>query len=109
MPPPFRRAEFDIIFGQGISNIGCIIDLADEMGILKRRGSWYSYKEENVAQGRDNLVVYLKENPEILAEVEGAVREKLSSGVPVSASQPGAMEDGEEEIDGAIFEGDEEF
>jgi recombination protein RecA len=107
--PPFRRAEFDIIFGQGISNIGCIIDLAEEMGILKRRGSWYSYKEENVAQGRDNLVVYLKENPEILAEVEGAVREKLSSGVPVSASQPGAMEDGEEEIDGAIFEGDEEF
>ncbi len=106
--PPFRRAEFDIIFGQGISNIGCIIDLAEEMNILKRRGSWYSYKEENVAQGRDNLVAYLKENAEILAEVEGAVREKLSSGVPVSANQPAPMEDGdEEETSAASFE--EEF
>lgn len=109
--PPFRRAEFDIIFGQGISNIGCIIDLAEEMNILKRRGSWYSYKEENVAQGRDNLVAYLKENAEILAEVEGAVRENLSSGVPVSASQPAPMEDGdedEEETSAAPFE-EEEF
>ncbi|MEN9229715.1 MAG: recombinase RecA [Thermostichus sp. DG02_5_bins_236] len=107
--PPFRRAEFDIIFGQGISNIGCIIDLAEEMNVLKRRGSWYSYKEENVAQGRDNLVAYLKENAEILAEVEGAVREKLSSGVPVSANQPAPMEDGdEEEASAAPFE-EEEF
>lgn len=109
--PPFRRAEFDIIFGQGISNIGCIIDLAEEMNILKRRGSWYSYKEENVAQGRDNLVAYLKENAEILAEVEGTVRESLSSGVPVSASQPAPMDDGdedEEETSAAPFE-EEEF
>jgi len=107
--PPFRRAEFDIIFGQGISNIGCIIDLAEEMGILKRRGSWYSYKEENVAQGRDNLVVYLKENPELLAEVEAAVREKLSAGVTVSASRPAAMEEGEqEENEDAVFV-EEEF
>jgi recombination protein RecA len=107
--PPFRRAEFDIIFGQGISNIGCIVDLAEEMGILKRRGSWYSYKEENVAQGRDNLVVYLKEKPEILAEVEAAVREKLSAGVTVSASRPGGIEEGEqEEVEAPIF-ADEEF
>ncbi|MEN9223075.1 MAG: recombinase RecA [Thermostichus sp. BF3_bins_97] len=106
--PPFRRAEFDIIFGQGISNIGCIIDLAEEMNILKRRGSWYSYKDENIAQGRDNLITYLKENAEILAEVEGAVRENLSSGVAVSANQPAPMEDGDEEDNGTPIE-DEEF
>jgi recombination protein RecA len=102
--PPFRRAEFDIIFGQGISNVGCIIDLAEEMGILKRRGSWYSYKEENIAQGRDNLVLFLKKNTQLLAEVEAAVREKLSAGVPVSTSYPAGVREGEQEEEAAFAE-----
>jgi recombination protein RecA len=102
--PPFRRAEFDIIFGQGISNVGCIIDLAEEMGILKRRGSWYSYKEENIAQGRDNLVLFLKNNAQLLAEVEAAVREKLSAGVPVSTSYPAGVREGEQEEEAAFAE-----
>jgi recombination protein RecA len=102
--PPFRRAEFDIIFGQGISNVGCIIDLAEEMGILKRRGSWYSYKEENIAQGRDNLVLFLKKNAQLLAEVEAAVREKLSAGVPVSTSYPAGVGEGEQEEEAAFAE-----
>jgi recombination protein RecA len=102
--PPFRRAEFDIIFGQGISNVGCIIDLAEEMGILKRRGSWYSYKEENIAQGRDNLVLFLKNNAQLLAEVEAAVREKLSAGVPVSTSYPAGVGEGEQEEEAAFAE-----
>ncbi len=102
--PPFRRAEFDIIFGQGISNVGCIIDLAEEMGILKRRGSWYSYKEENIAQGRDNLVLFLKKNAQLLAEVEAAVREKLSAGVPVFTSYPAGVGEGEQEEEAAFAE-----
>lgn len=102
--PPFRRAEFDIIFGQGISNVGCIIDLAEEMGILKRRGSWYSYKEENIAQGRDNLVLFLKNNAQLLAEVEAAVREKLSAGVPVSTSYLAGVREGEQEEEAAFAE-----
>jgi recombination protein RecA len=102
--PPFRRAEFDIVFGQGISNVGCIIDLAEEMGILKRRGSWYSYKEENIAQGRDNLVLFLKNNAQLLAEVEAAVREKLSAGVPASTSYPAGVREGEQEEEAAFAE-----
>lgn len=84
--PPFRRAEFDIIFGEGISNIGCLVDLAEETGFLKRKGSWYSYKDENVAQGRDNVIQYLKTNPDIKAEIEAQVRSKLDAGASVSAN-----------------------
>ncbi|MDX2270737.1 MAG: recombinase RecA [Cyanobacteriota bacterium] len=94
--PPFRRAEFDIIFGQGISTIGCLIDLAEEAGIVKKRGSWYSYKDENVSQGRDNLIIYLKENPEILHEIELLLKEKLASGVAVSATSVAPLEEGDE-------------
>jgi len=75
--PPFRIAEFDIIFGEGISSIGCLVDLAESTGILVRKGAWYSYKGENISQGRDNAIQYLKENPAIAAEMELAVRQKL--------------------------------
>ncbi len=95
--PPFRRAEFDIIFGQGISNIGCVVDLAEETGLMKRRGSWYSYNGENVAQGKENVVTYLKENPETLAELEAALNEKLSAGATVSATSVAPVEDTDEE------------
>ncbi|MGF1574735.1 MAG: recombinase RecA [Cyanophyceae cyanobacterium] len=98
--PPFRKAEFDIIFGQGISSIGCIVDLGEEAGILKRRGAWYSYKGENVSQGRDNLIIYLKENPETLAEVETALRAKLAEGVAVSATSVVPSNDDDDDSDG---------
>lgn len=98
--PPFRRAEFDIIFGQGISSIGCIVDLAEETNLLKRRGSWYSYKGDNVAQGRDNLVNYLKDNPEILNEIDTALREKLSAGANVSPTSVTAKSKSDEDEDG---------
>jgi recombination protein RecA len=99
--PPFRVAEFDIIFGKGISVMGCLLDLAEEMNIITRKGAWYSYKGENVAQGRDNTVKFLEENPAIAQEVEEQVRAKLAEGVTVSATTavpPAAeelLEDGE--------------
>ncbi len=111
--PPFRKAEFDIIFGQGISSVGCIVDLAEEAGILKRRGAWYSYKGENVSQGRDNLILYLKDNPETLAEVEAALREKLAEGLavsPTSVVPPDEDEDADaSEMDQEDLPPDEDF
>ncbi len=68
--PPFRSAEFDILFGQGISTMGCIIDLAEKAGVIERRGSWYSYQGENFAQGRDNAVSYLSQNIGVAQAIE---------------------------------------
>lgn len=75
--PPFRIAEFDIIFGKGISSLGCMLDLAEQTGVVNRKGAWYSYQDENIAQGRDNAVNYLEENPEIAAIMHQKVRENL--------------------------------
>ena len=56
--PPFRIAEFDILFGKGISTTGCLLDLAEETNIIIRRGAWYSYEGENIGQGRDNTIIW---------------------------------------------------
>ncbi|MBS3029000.1 MAG: recombinase RecA [Dolichospermum sp. DET50] len=100
--PPFRIAEFDIIFGKGISTLGCLVDIAEETGILLRKGAWYSYNGENVSQGRDNAIKYLEEKPEFAAKIQEQVLEKLDKGAVVSAnSVTQAHEDhgNEEEID----------
>lgn len=78
--PPFRIAEFDIIFGTGISQMGCTLDLAEQTNVVIRKGAWYNYNGENISQGRDNAVKYLEEHPEVAAEVEKLVREKLEIG-----------------------------
>lgn len=75
--PPFRRAEFDIIFGQGISKIGEIIDLGVEYDILQKSGSWFSYDGNKLGQGREAVRQLLIDNPEMAAEVEAKIREKL--------------------------------
>lgn len=75
--PPFRIAEFDVLFGKGISRLGCILDMAESEGIVARRGAWYSYDGDNLGQGRDNTVKYLEENPEFAATLDRLVREKL--------------------------------
>ncbi|NJO42332.1 MAG: recombinase RecA [Cyanobacteria bacterium CRU_2_1] len=98
--PPFRIAEFDIIFGKGISSLGCLMDLAEEMGVLTRRGAWYSYNGDNISQGRDNAIRYMEENPTFAKEIEKLVREKLEMGAVVSAnsvSHVDVNEDGDEE------------
>ena len=76
--PPFRSAEFDIIFGKGICKVGNILDVAVNLGIVNKAGSWFSYKEERLGQGRDKAKDFLTSNPEILQEVENLVREKLA-------------------------------
>lgn len=76
---PFKTAEFDILFGKGISKIGCLLDLAIESGIMSKSGAWISYKDEKVAQGREKALDYLRENPEIAAEIEASIKEKYFS------------------------------
>ena len=76
--PPFKEAEFDIMFGQGISKEGDILDLAAEAGIINKSGAWYAYNGEKIGQGRENAKTYLKENPLICEEVEAKVRAKYS-------------------------------
>ena len=73
--PPFREAEFDIMFGQGISKEGDVLDLAVEENIIQKSGAWFAYNDEKIGQGRENAKVYLKEHPEVMAEVEQKVRE----------------------------------
>ena len=75
--PPFRSAEFDIIFGEGISKIGEIIDMGVEMGIVQKSGSWFSYDGNKLGQGRDAVKGLLHDNPEVANEIEGKIRAKL--------------------------------
>ncbi len=73
--PPFREAEFDIIYGEGISKEGNILDMAVNLDIVEKAGSWFSYNGERIGQGRENVKKYLKENPKMLEEIEGKVRQ----------------------------------
>jgi recombination protein RecA len=77
LAPPFREAEFDIIFGEGISREGDVLDLAADKGIIEKSGAWYSYKGDRIGQGRDNSRTFLKENPDIMKQIENEVREKM--------------------------------
>jgi recombination protein RecA len=75
--PPFRAAEFDIIFGEGISKTGEIIDMGTELGIVQKSGSWYSYNSDRLGQGREGVKQLLVDNPELAAEIEAKIREKV--------------------------------
>ena len=75
--PPFRRAEFDIMFGEGISRTGEIVDLGTDMGIIKKSGSWYSYNDTKLGQGRDAAKQCIADNPELAEELEGLIFQKL--------------------------------
>jgi recombination protein RecA len=85
--PPFTEAEFDIMYNEGISSTGALLDLALEQGIIEKRGSWLSYKGSQLAQGRDAAKEILKSNEELYAEIETAVKAKLDESTPKSASK----------------------
>lgn len=99
--PPFREAEFDIMFGQGISTVGDILDLAANCGVIMKSGAWYAYKEAKIGQGRENAKQYLRDNPEICEEIEMKVREHYGlsgteaqpeTAAPAGTEQPAAEE-----------------
>jgi recombination protein RecA len=77
--PPFRQAEFDIMFDEGISHSALLVDLAAETGIIQKTGAWYSYNDQRVGQGRENTKLFLKDNPALMAEIEAKVREALGA------------------------------
>ena len=116
--PPFREAEFDIMFGEGISKIGEILDLAVKLGVVQKSGAWFNYGETRLGQGRDNVKIYFKEHPELMAEIEELVRQnadKLVKGgkkakgsvTPVvAAPAPAAAEAPAKEKAAAVSEAD---
>lgn len=98
--PPFREAEFDIVYGEGISKAGNILDMAVNLDIIEKSGSWFSYNGDRIGQGRENVKKYLKENPEILADVEKKVRENCAKAFEQSLGEELPEDedgDGEEE------------
>lgn len=84
--PPFKEAEFDIIFGEGISAVGDILDQAVELKIIEKSGAWYSYNGEKIGQGRENVKTFLKTNPELYDEIEQSVRDQLGFNGPADGS-----------------------
>ncbi len=97
--PPFREAEFDVVYGEGISKAGNILDMAVNLDIIEKAGSWFSYNGERIGQGRENVKKYLKENPDILEEVEEKVREDFAKAFEQSLGEelPSSEEDDIEE------------
>ncbi len=94
--PPFREVEFDIMYGQGISKLGEIIDLGVKAGVVEKSGSWFSYNSQRIGQGRDNAREFLKANPDIAAEIEQAVRKNAGLIVEELLVGPAAEGDGED-------------
>ncbi len=84
--PPFREVEFDILYGEGISRVGDILDLAVDKGIVDKSGAWFSYGSDRIGQGRENSRIFLKDNPSILAEIEGKILEQAGL-APAQAGQ----------------------
>ena len=80
MAPPFKTAEFDIMYGQGISKSGCVLDMAINLGIIKKSGAWFSYNDEKVGQGKENTKLFLEKNPNIMDEIEKTIRTQISGG-----------------------------
>ena len=109
--PPFRVAEFDIVYGEGISKEGTLLDLAVERDIVHKSGAWFSYKDQRIGQGRENTRIFLKNNPEIANEIDAIIRMELfAAATPVVAETPdGELPDDDEDLLDLLddFEGEE--
>ena len=104
--PPFKVAEFDIIYGKGISKSGEIVDIGCDLGIIQKSGSWYSYNGERIGQGKENLKANLESNPAVLAEIEEKIKAK-SAEIDLSADEAYSLEDdedGKDEFDLSILD-----
>ena len=106
--PPFRVAEFDIIYGEGISKEGTLLDMAVERDIIHKSGAWFSYKDQRIGQGRENTRLFLRDNPEITNEIDAVIRAEIFSGAApiVPEADPGEMPEEEEDDLLALLEED---
>jgi recombination protein RecA len=91
MAPPFKQAEFDILYGHGISKEGSLIDMGVEHGFVRKSGSWFTYEGEQLGQGKENARNFLIENPDTAAEIEKKIKEKLGIGA-VLTNEPSNVE-----------------
>lgn len=98
--PPFKQAEFDIMYGEGISHEGCLVDLGVQYNILNKSGAWYSYGDQRIGQGRENTKTFLKEHPDMDAEVEARIR--AAAGLPADG-KPVQAQDGAQEPDELVM------
>lgn len=107
--PPFKTAEFDIMFGKGISMTGDILDLAAECGVIQKSGAWYAYEGKNIGQGRENTKTFLEQDPEFCKKIEQLVREKFNTGLlrPETAPSETAPSDKKEDLDDMMVVDDE--
>lgn len=97
--PPFKTAEFDIIYGKGISKASEIMDVAIELGIIEKSGSWFSYEGQKVAQGKDNTRKYFEDNPELMKELESKIMARIANGDPVGSGDDFDIGDDDFDID----------
>ncbi len=93
LAPPFKTAEFDIMYGKGISKSGCILDMALNLGLIKKSGAWFSYNDEKIGQGKENTKIYLEKNPDIMNEIETKIREQVNGNDMLSS------DDDDEDVD----------
>jgi recombination protein RecA len=100
--PPFRSAEFDIVYGKGISREGSILDVAVDFGIVKKSGAWYTYEGEQLGQGRENAKQFLRSTPEMLVELDERIRETVREKTEPSASSDESEFDAEIDEDAPI-------
>ena len=84
--PPFKQAEFDIVYGEGISREGSLIDVGVEQGLIKKSGAWYTYESDQLGQGKENVRSFLRDNPDLADEIEKKIKEKLGIGARVDAA-----------------------
>jgi recombination protein RecA len=94
--PPFRQAEFDIQYSEGISHTGLLVDLGAELGVIDKSGSWFSYGDLRLGQGKENSKQFFIENPDIAAEVEARIRATLGLGVGLGGGGNDGSEDGDD-------------
>ena len=97
--PPFRQVEVDMMYGEGISNVGSIMDMAIERDMIKKSGAWFSYNDMRIGQGRENAKKYLRDNPEVCEAIENELRKELADALAAN-SIPAGMTVGDEDGDG---------
>lgn len=96
--PPFREAIFDIVYGKGISNEGCVLDLASDLDIVNKSGAWFAYNGQKIGQGRENAKTFLENNPEIMAEIEKKVRDNFNTAFEKSMGEIPNADEKEDDI-----------
>jgi recombination protein RecA len=99
MAPPFRQAEFDLMFGEGISREGSLLDVAVEEGVVKKSGAWYTYEDEQLGQGRENAKRFLRDNPELAMQLQARVYQAVGLATDAQETAEGEASEASEQLE----------